>query len=164
MHLCHQNSPSQPLSLCHRPSVLSSNPEHQLPQEWSRERHFEKLNRWVLISQSKMRADLWSQVCKGSALLENSMPTPWECSGMARTRRRGGRLFCEPSTIKCLRSSRKINRDKLCGASRVKAHSSVSPSIFSTSFLVFQNFLSHIHVLMGLSFHKFLVIIAFFFV
>lgn len=73
-----------------------------------------------------------------------------------------GRLFCEQSKIKCLCIWRKTNRDKIYGTQRVKAHSYMSLSIFSPSFMGFQNFPSHIYILVGLSCHKYLVIFVFF--
>ena len=59
------------------PSILTWDPEQEELQELSREPHVQKCELRVLVSQSKTRAELLSQTCKGRSSLGNNMQIPW---------------------------------------------------------------------------------------
>ena len=58
------------------PSILTWDPEQEELQELSREPHVQKFE-LILISQSKTRAELLSQTCKGRSSLGSHMQIPW---------------------------------------------------------------------------------------
>lgn len=74
---------SPPACLSHPPSALTRDPEHQQPQELSREPHAEKSVRWFLISGSRTRSDLLSQ-----SSLREICKSPGGCSRVERVKRR----------------------------------------------------------------------------
>ena len=97
---CPQNwGPHPPLM----PSLsLPGTQSRRNPRSWAGNLMFRSLNWGVLISQSKTRAELLSQTCKGRSSLGNHMQIPWWGQRCRQSQRRVGGIKLKQSEIKLL--------------------------------------------------------------
>ena len=84
------------------PLSLPGTQSRRSPRSWAGNLMFRSLNWGVLISQSKIRAELLSQTCKGRSSLGNHMQIPWWGQRCRQSQRRVGGIKLKQSEIKLL--------------------------------------------------------------
>lgn len=103
-----QSSPPAPILLLilsgmvtHYPS-LPGTQSRRSPRSWAGNLMFRSVDRGVLISQSKTRAELLSQTCKGRSSLGNHMQIPCWGQWCGQSQRQGGRGQAQAKWSKAL--------------------------------------------------------------
>ena len=84
------------------PLSLPGTQSRRSPRSWAGNLMFRSLNWGVLISQSKIRAELLSQTCKWRSSLGNHMQIPWWGQRCRQSQRRMGGVKFKQSEIKLL--------------------------------------------------------------